>query len=217
MQSSQFAGVQFSLLSSAVMVAGLALALTGTPAVAETEKAIFAGGCFWCMEEAFDKIDGVQETISGYSGGHTKNPTYEQVGREGTGHAEVVEVTFDNDKVSYKDLLYVFWRNIDPFAANRQFCDEGESYRSALFPLNDQQQELAEASKADIAQRFDQPIVTEITSASPFYPAEDYHQNYHNTNPIRYTFYKNACGRPERLKQIWGDEAMPHEVPHAAS
>ncbi|WP_442487233.1 peptide-methionine (S)-S-oxide reductase MsrA [Halomonas litopenaei] len=187
--------------------------LSTTPALAAEEKAIFAGGCFWCVEDAFDKIDGVEATVSGYAAGDTENPTYETVSAGGTGHAEVVEVTFDSDKVSYEDLLYVFWRNIDPFVANRQFCDEGDSYRSALLPLSDEQRELAEASKADIAERFDQPIETTIEDPGTFYPAEDYHQNYYQKNKVRYTFYKNACGRPDRLEEIWGDEAMPHDVP----
>ena len=191
--------------------------LSTTPALAAEEKAIFAGGCYWCVEEAFDKIDGVEATISGFAAGNTENPTYEQVGAGGTGHAEAVEITYDSDKVSYQDLLYVFWRNIDPFVANRQFCDEGDSYRSALLPLNDEQRELAEASKADIAERFDQPIETTIEDPGTFYPAEDYHQNYYQKNKVRYTFYKNACGRPDRLEEIWGDEAMPHDVPASSA
>ena len=191
--------------------------LSTTPALAAEEKAIFAGGCFWCVEDAFDKIDGVEATVSGYAAGNTDNPTYETVSAGGTGHAEVVEVTFDSDTVSYQELLYVFWRNIDPFVANRQFCDEGDSYRSALLPLNDEQRELAEASKADIAERFDQPIETTIEDPGTFYPAEDYHQNYYQKNKVRYTFYKNACGRPDRLKEIWGDEAMPHEAPEQSA
>ncbi len=191
--------------------------LSTTPALAAEEKAIFAGGCFWCVEDAFDKIDGVEATVSGYAAGNTDNPTYETVSAGGTGHAEVVEVTFDSDTVSYQDLLYVFWRNIDPFVANRQFCDEGDSYRSALLPLSDEQRELAEASKADIAERFDQSIETTIEDPGTFYPAEDYHQNYYQKNKVRYTFYKNACGRPDRLEEIWGDEAMPHDVPASSA
>ncbi|MCJ8287162.1 peptide-methionine (S)-S-oxide reductase MsrA [Halomonas sp.] len=187
--------------------------LSTTPALAAEEKAIFAGGCYWCVEEAFDKIDGVEATISGFAAGNTENPTYEQVGAGGTGHAEAVEITYDSDKVSYEDLLYVFWRNIDPLVANRQFCDVGDSYRSALLPLNDEQRELAEASKADIAERFDQPIETTIEDPGTFYATKDEHQDYYQKNKVRYTFYKNACGRPDRLKEIWGDEAMPHEAP----
>ncbi|KJZ14069.1 MULTISPECIES: peptide-methionine (S)-S-oxide reductase MsrA [unclassified Halomonas] len=191
--------------------------LSTTPALAAEEKAIFAGGCYWCVEEAFDKIDGVEATISGFAAGNTENPTYEQVGAGGTGHAEAVEITYDSDKVSYQDLLYVFWRNIDPFVANRQFCDVGDSYRSALLPLNDEQRELAEASKADIAERFDQPIETTIEDPGTFYATKDEHQDYYQKNKVRYTFYKNSCGRPDRLKEIWGDEAMPHEAPEQSA
>lgn len=197
------------------LVTGIALA--SNLALANTEKAVFAGGCFWCMEEAFDKIDGVTSTTSGYTGGSTDNPTYKEVSAGGTLHAEALEVEYDTDIIDYNDLLYVFWRNIDPFVENRQFCDSGASYRSALFPLDDAQREAAEASKAEIAEMFDQPIVTEINPPSTFYPAEDYHQDYHNRNPVRYRLYKNGCGRPARLKEIWGDEASPTEVPAVAA
>ena len=179
--------------------------LSTTPALAAEEKAIFAGGCFWCVEDAFDKIDGVEATVSGYAAGNTDNPTYETVSAGGTGHAEVVEVTFDSDTVSYQDLLYVFWRNIDPFVANRQFCDEGDSYRSALLPLNDEQRELAEASKADIAERFDQPIETTIEDPGTFYPAEDYHQNYAANNPHQPYIQHLAAPKVEKVRQHFAD------------
>ncbi|MCL7940646.1 peptide-methionine (S)-S-oxide reductase MsrA [Halomonas sp. ATCH28] len=186
----------------------LAIALSGTSqADGEIESAVFAGGCFWCMEEAYDKIEGVQATTSGYSGGHTEDPTYEQVTAGGTGHAEVVKVDYDPDQVDYETLLHVFWRNIDPFAVDRQFCDKGASYHSAIFPMDAEQRALAEASRDAAAERFDQPIATEINDFEAFYPAEAYHQDYYLENPVRYRFYKSACGRVERLEEVWGDEA----------
>ncbi|MGM0985480.1 MAG: peptide-methionine (S)-S-oxide reductase MsrA [Pseudomonadota bacterium] len=184
------------------------LAIAGTAqADEETASAVFAGGCFWCMEEAYDKVEGVRATTSGYSGGHTEDPTYEQVTAGGTGHAEVVRVDYDPDEVDYETLLHVFWRNIDPFAEDRQFCDQGASYRSAIFPMDADQRALAEASREAVAERFDQPIATEINDFDAFYPAEAYHQDYYLENPVRYRFYKSACGRAERLEEVWGDEA----------
>mgnify|MGYP000707243061 CR=1 FL=1 len=191
------------------LLAGIAIPAGG--AWADTSKAVFGGGCFWCMEEAFDKLDGVISTTSGYCGGDTDDPTYESVSAGDTGHVEVVEVAYDTDKLDYSDLLYVYWRNIDPFAVNRQFCDEGSPYRSALFPMNDDERALAESTKAELAERFGESIATEINDIDTFYAAEDYHQDYYSKNPVRYNFYKNACGRPDRLDEIWGDEAMPHE------
>ncbi|CAM3450212.1 peptide-methionine (S)-S-oxide reductase MsrA [Halomonas lysinitropha] len=185
-----------------------AFAITGTAqADEETASAVFAGGCFWCMEEAYDKVEGVKAATSGYSGGNTDDPTYEQVTGGDTGHAEVVKVDYDPDQVDYETLLHVFWRNIDPFAVDRQFCDKGSSYRSAIFPMNEDQRALAESSKEAVAERFDQPIATEINDFEAFYPAEEYHQNYYNENPVRYRFYKSGCGRVERLEEVWGDEA----------
>ncbi|MDI5893129.1 peptide-methionine (S)-S-oxide reductase MsrA [Halomonas rhizosphaerae] len=184
------------------------LAIAGTAqADEETASAVFAGGCFWCMEEAYDQVEGVLETTSGYSGGRTEDPTYEQVTAGGTGHAEVVKVDYDPDRVDYETLLHVFWRNIDPFAEDRQFCDKGASYRSAIFPLDAEQRALAEASRDAVAERFDEPIATEINDFEAFYPAEAYHQDYYLENPVRYRFYKSACGRVERLEEVWGDEA----------
>ena len=170
------------------------------------KTAIFAGGCFWCVEADFDKVMGVIKTISGYTSGHTKNPTYRQASSGSTGHTEAVQITYDPSKVSYKQLLTVFWRNIDPTTANRQFCDQGNQYRAGIFYLNAQQQKLALASKARLqkTKTFNAPIVTEITKASTFYPAESYHQNYYKKNPIRYKYYRFGCRRDRRLEQLWG-------------
>ena len=170
------------------------------------DTAIFAGGCFWCMEPPFDELAGVISTTSGYSGGTVPNPTYEQVGDGGTGHAEVVRLIFDPSRVSYEQLLDVFWRNIDPLTANRQFCDRGDMYRSAIFYRGEKQREAAVASKVGIERsgRFREPIVTQIVAASPFYEAEAYHQDYYKKNPIRYKFYRSRCGRDARLEALWG-------------
>ncbi len=170
------------------------------------ETALFAGGCFWCMEPPYDKIDGVISTTSGYTGGHKDNPTYHEVSAGTTGHAEALQVVYDPKKVDYATLLSVFWRNIDPTTLNRQFCDSGSQYRSAIFYLNDEQKRLAEASKAEVAKAksFEGEIVTEITAASTFYPAEEYHQDYYKKNPIRYKYYRYSCGRDNRLEELWG-------------
>ncbi|WP_447978849.1 peptide-methionine (S)-S-oxide reductase MsrA [Candidatus Nitrospira bockiana] len=170
------------------------------------EKATFAGGCFWCVEEAFDKVTGVVATTSGYTGGSRPRPTYEDVSAGGTGHAEAVEVLFDPAQVSYAHLLDVFWRNIDPTTPDRQFCDRGNQYRSAIFYHNEEQRRLAEASKQVLEQRkpFKDPIVTQIVPASAFFAAEDYHQDFYKKNPFRYKFYKFNCGRAQRLEELWG-------------
>jgi len=169
-------------------------------------RAVFAGGCFWCMEPPYDKLDGVVSTTSGYIGGQKKNPTYEEVSSGRTGHTEAVEVVYDPKKVSYQKLLDVFWRNIDPTVKDQQFCDVGSQYRTGIFYQDDDQKRLAEASKAALekSRPFKGAIVTEITRASEFYPAEDYHQDYYLKNPVRYKFYRNGCGRDARLKQLWG-------------
>ena len=169
--------------------------------------ATFAGGCFWCMEPPFDQMEGVVSTTSGYAGGWVAEPTYDQVSAGGTGHAEVVQIIYDPAKVSYQELLEVFWRNIDPLTANAQFCDHGPQYRSAIFYHGDQQEEAARESKRSLEEsgRFDRPIVTEITEFSNFYPAEDYHQDYYQKNPKRYKFYRYGCGRDKRLEQVWGN------------
>ncbi|HXF67732.1 MAG TPA: peptide-methionine (S)-S-oxide reductase MsrA [Burkholderiales bacterium] len=201
-------------LASAAALAALALAspapapAQGKPAArpAATAKATFAGGCFWCMEEAFDPVPGVIATVSGYMGGKLRNPSYEQVSTGRTGHAEVVQVEYDPAKVSYAKLLEVFWRNVDPTQKDGQFCDYGSQYRTAIFYHDEEQRKLAEASKAALAKNkpFAGEIVTEIVKASEFYPAEDYHQDFYLKNPARYKFYKSGCGREARLRQLWG-------------
>ena len=173
---------------------------------AASESAIFAGGCFWCMEPPFDKLAGVISTTSGYTGGTLANPSYEQVSAGGTGHAEAVKVVFDPRQVSYTQLLDVYWHNVDPFVIDQQFCDHGDQYRSAIFTSGPEQQRLAEESKRVLEDsgRFDKPIVTRIVAASTFYHAEGYHQDYYLKNPLRYKFYRYNCGRDARLEQIWG-------------
>src|SRR5215213_1644219 len=168
-------------------------------------KATFAGGCFWCMEPPFDKLDGVVSTTSGYTGGTKKNPTYEEVSDGGTGHAESVQVVYDPAKVSYAKLLEVYWHNVDPLTANAQFCDHGNQYRTAIFVHDAEQKRLAEESKAQVQKKFvERKVVTEIVPASTFYPAEGYHQDYYEKNPIRYKFYRTSCGRDARLEELWG-------------
>ena len=171
-----------------------------------TAKATFAGGCFWCMEEAYDPVPGVISTTSGYMGGHVKNPTYEQVITGRTGHAEALQVEYDPAKVSYARLLEVFWRNIDPTQKDGQFCDHGSSYRTAIFFHDEEQRRLAEASRAALMKNkpFKGEIVTEIAKSGEFYAAEGYHQDFYLKNPTRYKFYKSGCGREARLKQLWG-------------
>jgi peptide-methionine (S)-S-oxide reductase len=178
-------------------------------ATSATAKATFAGGCFWCMEPPYDKLDGVMSTTSGYIGGKTANPTYEQVSAGITGHTEVVQVVYDPKKISYEKLLDVFWHNIDPTQKDAQFCDHGTQYRSGIFYHDADQKRLADASKAAIAKSktFKGEIVTEITQAGTFYPAEDYHQDYYMKNPVRYKYYRTGCGRDARLKELWGAAA----------
>lgn len=171
------------------------------------EKATFSGGCFWCMEHPFDELPGVESVTSGYSGGGKKNPTYEEVSAGGTGHAESVQIVYDPAKISYEKLLAVFWHNIDPTVKDRQFCDSGNQYRSAIFYHTEGQRRLAIQSKETLDKNkpFKEPVVTEITMAGEFYPAEKYHQHYYKKNPIRYTYYRTACGRDKRLKELWGN------------
>lgn len=173
-----------------------------------TSTAIFAGGCFWCMEPPYDKLDGVLATTSGYIGGHQADPTYQQVSAGSTGHTEAIEIKFDADKISYRELLQVFWKNIDPTDARGQFCDKGSQYRSGIFYLDEEQKRAAEQSLAALKQDkpFKGEIVTEITAATTFYPAEDYHQDYYSKNPLRYKYYRYACGRDARLDQLWGED-----------
>jgi peptide-methionine (S)-S-oxide reductase len=205
-----------------LIVAGLAAFVAVAAAVAQSrpEKsavpsdrpvatATFAGGCFWCVESDFDKIEGVVSTTSGYIGGHKTNPTYKEVSAGGTGHTEAVQIVFDPSRVSYRALVDRLWTTIDPTVKDQQFCDVGSQYRTGIFFHDEEQRREAEASKAAIekSKPFKQPIVTEITMATKFYPAEDYHQDYYLKNPIRYRYYRTGCGRDARLKQLWGDKA----------
>lgn len=177
-----------------------------SPSVPKLEKAVFAGGCFWCMQPPYDRLKGVVSTRVGYAGGTQKNPTYEQVSAGGTGHAEAIEVTFDPSLTNYGELLDVFWMNVDPTALNKQFCDEGDQYRTAIFYAGEEQKNLAEASKQKLETSgiLKAPVVTEISALSVFYPAEEYHQKYYQKNPVRYKFYRFNCGRDQTLKRIWG-------------
>ena len=205
------------LLACVLLVASVTACAQGAPASAapaqaqggNTATALFAGGCFWCMEPPYDKLPGVISTTSGYTAGRTPNPSYEQVSSGGTGHVEAVKVVYDPSKVSYAQLLEVFWRNIDPTVLNRQFCDVGDMYRSGIYPADEQQRQLAEASKKALQDsgRFPGGIATEIEPASTFYPAEDYHQDYYLKNPVRYKFYRFNCGRDQRLSELWGKAA----------
>ena len=177
---------------------------------AKTVRAVFAGGCFWCMEAPFDTLPGVVSSTSGYSGGKAKNPTYDQVSSGSTGHAEAVQILYDPTKITYAQLLDVFWRNVDPLDKGGQFCDRGSQYRSAIFYGTDEERQEAEASKARVEKRLGKPVATEIVAAGVFYPAEEYHQDFYRKNPARYNQYRTGCGRDRRLKQIWGDEAGGH-------
>jgi peptide-methionine (S)-S-oxide reductase len=191
-------------------LAGLLMAAAPSPGDAAQAPghplahATFAGGCFWCMEHPFDELPGVVSVTSGYTGGTKKDPSYEEVSSGGTGHAESVDIVYDPAKISYEKLLDVFWHNIDPFARDRQFCDVGTQYRSAIFYHGELQKRLAEASKAEVQKSFKQPIATQIVQASAFYPAEEYHQDYYKKNPIRYKLYRTGCGRDRRLEEVWG-------------
>lgn len=196
-----------SAIACLLFAAGLLAGGMSSAATAQTAKATFAGGCFWCMEPPFDKLDGVISTTSGYVGGKKKNPTYEEVSAGGTGHAEAVQVVYDPKKVSYEKLLEVFWHNVDPLVKDRQFCDRGNQYRSAIFYHDETQKRLAEQTKKAKEKELGKPVVTEIVPASQYYAAEDYHQDYYKKNPIRYKLYRANCGRDARLEQLWGDKA----------
>jgi peptide-methionine (S)-S-oxide reductase len=197
-------------LASLAIVAALATSAVaaGEPTLA---KATFAGGCFWCMEPPFEALEGVVSVTAGYTGGTKANPTYEEVSAGGTGHAESVEIVYAPAKVSYEKLLDVFWHNIDPTTPDRQFCDHGRQYRTAIFYHDEMQKRLAAKSKQSLegSKTLPGPIVTEIVPAGTFYPAEEYHQDYAKKNPIRYRYYRYACGRDARLRELWG-EAAPH-------
>jgi peptide-methionine (S)-S-oxide reductase len=193
------------MMRLAALVLGLAMLGVGAAgAQTPTATATFAGGCFWCVEADFDKVPGVISTTSGYTGGHVANATYQQVSAGGTGHAEAVEVVYDPGKVSYEKLLDWFWHHVDPLARNRQFCDVGDQYRTAIFVRNDAERRLAEASKKQVAAELKAPVYTEIAAAGPFYKAEEYHQDYYVKNPVRYKFYRWNCGRDQRIEEVWG-------------
>lgn len=194
-------------LVAALAAGGQALAAEGAAAPAGTALATFAGGCFWCMEGPFDKLDGVLSTTSGYTGGHVPNPTYEQVSSGTTGHAESVQVAYDPSRITYAELLEVFWHNIDPTTPDRQFCDHGNQYRPAIFYHDEEQHAAAQASLAALEtdKPFREPIRVEIVPATAFYPAEEYHQDYYRKNPLRYRFYRYNCGRDQRLNELWGE------------
>jgi peptide-methionine (S)-S-oxide reductase len=192
--------------STVLVAAVLALAVGNRPAAAQTAIATFAGGCFWCVESDFDHVDGVLETVSGYTGGSSENPTY----HDHSGHREAVRITYDPDKVSYQRLLHVFWRSVDPTDKYGQFCDRGYSYSTAIYANSEDHLTKAMASKAELEKsgKVDDSIVTPVEKAGTFWPAEDYHQEYYKKNPYRYNFYRFSCGRDARLKEVWGDEAM---------
>lgn len=208
------AGALVGVLALSALAAGGGQAVPATAAaaapaqaaIAGTETAIFAGGCFWCVESDFDKVPGVISTTSGYTGGTVPNPSYAQVSAKHTGHAEAVQIVFDPKKVSYEQLLQKYWHSIDPTTVDRQFCDAGTPYRTEIFAVTAEQEAAAKASLAQLQKTkpFKEPIVTRIERAGPFYPAEEYHQDYYLKNPVRYAYYRAACGRDLRLKQLWG-------------
>jgi peptide-methionine (S)-S-oxide reductase len=190
-----------------LVIAAALLATPGTASDGDTAYATLAAGCFWCIEADLEKVEGVLSVTSGYTGGTVTNPTYKQVSAGGTGHTEAVRVVFDPRVITYEELLAIFWRNIDPTVADRQFCDVGEQYRAGIFYHDEGQREEAEKSRDALEQTkpFADPIVTEITAATAFYPAEAYHQDYFKKNPIRYSYYRKSCGRDGRLKELWGE------------
>ncbi len=200
-------------MNNAIRLASLFLtvALCGSVMAAESKPAtaIFAGGCFWCVEADFDKLPGVSSTESGYAGGELKNPTYEQVSHGGTGHAESVRVTYDPNKVTYEQLLDYFWRHVDPTVKDRQFCDVGNQYRTAIFYQDDAQRRAAQASKAALEKNGRlSHVYTEVAPAGTFYLAEEYHQDYYKKNPIRYKYYRTSCGRDARVNEVWGKKDL---------
>lgn len=201
--------MRVSSVMSKILVLFFALSLAPIASAKNIQTAIVAGGCFWCVESDFDKIDGVVSTVSGYTGGHTKNPTYKQVVNENTGHYEALKVEFDADIISYADLIEKFWRSVDVTDAGGQFCDRGDSYRTAIFATTPQQAATAQQSKNDAEKALGLSIVTPILMAGPFYLAEEYHQDYYLKSPLKYKFYRSRCGRDAQVKRIWGKEAFP--------
>ncbi len=201
-------------MSRRILSVGIALGLASSPvplatATGGAATAIFAGGCFWCVESDFDKVPGVLRTTSGYIGGHLANPTYDDVTAGGSGHLEAVKIEFDPAEIGYPRLLHIFWRSVDPTDGGGQFCDRGESYTTAVFAVGPEQRRLAEASRTALVRSgvLSAPVATPIETAGSFYPAEDYHQDYHEKNPLRYKFYRFTCGRDRRVKELWGDQA----------
>ncbi|MGK7891725.1 MAG: peptide-methionine (S)-S-oxide reductase MsrA [Leptolyngbyaceae cyanobacterium] len=201
----------FALILSSLMVIGLGWFSPAYADTANLAQATFAGGCFWCMEHPFDELSGVLATTSGYTGGTVETPTYKQVSSGTTGHVESVQIDYDPEQIGYEALLAVYWRNIDPVDGGGQFCDRGNQYRPIIFYHDEEQQQLAAASKhaLEAPDQLGQPIATEILPASTFYPAEDYHQNYYQTHALRYRFYRYACGRDQRLETVWGTLDTP--------
>jgi len=195
--------IRFVIIGAVIGITAVMLPVAGRGEQRAT--ATFAGGCFWCMQPPFDPLPGVISTTAGYTGGLKVNPTYEEVSAGATGHAEAVAVVYDPARISYARLLEVFWRNVDPLTANRQFCDAGNQYRSAIFYHDATQKRLAEASRAELEKSRNWRIVTEIVPAGPFYRAEEYHQNYYRKNPLRYKFYRSGCRRDQRLQELWGE------------
>ena len=191
-----------------LIIAAALLATPGGAADSETAVATLAAGCFWCIEADFEKVEGVVSVTSGYTGGTVANPTYKQVSAGKTGHTEAVRVVYDPQTVSFEELLAIFWRNVDPTVSDRQFCDIGDQYRSGIFYNDTAQQKAAEQSRVELEKTkpFADPIVTEITAATAFYPAEAYHQDYYKKNPIRYAYYRKDCGRDRRLAELWGEK-----------
>lgn len=195
-----------NLRRGAAAVAACLVLATAHAAADELAVATFAGGCFWCTESDFDKVEGVVSTTSGFIGGHKQNPTYKEVSSGGTGHTEAVQIRYDPDTVSYQELLDVFWVNHDPTTNERQFCDRGSQYRPGVFYYNDEQKRQAQAYKEAVESEVSFPVVTEITEATEFYPAEEYHQDYYKKNPLRYKYYRFSCGRDKRLEELWGEK-----------
>lgn len=202
----------FCLIVISLIVMGFNIIAQAQGRGANMEKAIFAGGCFWCMTPPFEKLEGVIKVVSGYTGGSGKNPTYDDYAQKG--HIEAVEITYDPSKITYSQLLDVFWKQINPTDSGGQFCDRGPQYRSAIFYHDDTQKQLAQKSKAELGQSgiFNSPVVTELIPASTFYPAEEYHQDYHKKNPVKYKFYRFSCGRDQYLKKIWSERMSKEEI-----